>query len=75
MGFSVGLEAIETGEGSEAEVILILQSILWVAFRSAALLGAALGAIAMVGLGPEVAGKVTAGAAVILSVALRAILD
>lgn len=74
MGFSVGLGAGEAGEGSEAEVILMLQSILWVAFLSAALLGAGLGAVAMVGLGPEVAGKAAAGATVILSVALRAIL-
>lgn len=75
MGFSVGLGAGEGGEGSEAEVILMLQSILWVAFLSAGLLGAGLGAVAMVGLGPEVAGKVAAGAAIISSVALRAILD
>lgn len=63
MGFSVGLGAGDAGEGTKAEVISMLQLILWVAFQSAALLGAALGAIAMAGLGPEVAGKVTAGAA------------
>ncbi|KAM9339175.1 uncharacterized protein ABDE67_016825 [Symphorus nematophorus] len=74
MGFSVGLGAGEAGEGSEAEVVLMLQSVLWVAFLSAGLLGAGLGTVAMVGLGPEAAGKVAAGAAVISSVALRAIL-
>ncbi|XP_028253245.1 uncharacterized protein LOC114428766 [Parambassis ranga] len=79
MGFFVGLGAGEAGEGSEAEVILMLQSVLWVVFLSAALLGAGLGTVAMVGLGPEVAGKVAGnvalGAAVISSVALRTILQ
>lgn len=75
LGFSVGLGAGEAGEGSEAEVVVMLQSVLWVAYLSAALLGAGLGTVAMVGLGPEVAGKVAVGAAVISSVALRAILQ
>lgn len=75
LGFSVGLSAGEAGEGSEAEVILMLQSVLWVAFLSAGLLGAGLGTVAMVGLGPEVAGKVAVGAAIISSVSLRAILQ
>ncbi|XP_041815107.1 uncharacterized protein LOC121622258 [Chelmon rostratus] len=75
MGFSVGLGAGEAGEGSEAEVVMMLQSVLWVAFLSAGLLGAGLGTVASVGLGPDVAGKVAAGAAVISSVALRAILQ
>lgn len=74
LGFSVGLVAGEAGEGSEAEVVLMLHSVLWVAYLSAGLLGAGLGTVAMVGLGPEVAGKVAVGAAVISSVALRAIL-
>ncbi|XP_049914583.1 uncharacterized protein LOC126398957 [Epinephelus moara] len=74
LGFSVGLGAGEAGEGSEAEVVLMLQSVLWVAFLSAGLLGAGLGTVATVGLGPGVAGKVAVGAAVISSLALRAIL-
>lgn len=74
LGFSVGLVAGEAGEGSETEVVLMLQSVLWVAYLSAGLLGAGLGTVAMVGLGPEVAGKVAVGAAVISSVALRSIL-
>ncbi|TDH00303.1 hypothetical protein EPR50_G00187140 [Perca flavescens] len=75
LGFSVGLGAGEAGEGSEAEVVLMLQSVLWVAFLSAGLLGAGLGTVAMVGLGPEVAGKIAVGAAIISSVSLRAILQ
>ncbi|KAK2890258.1 hypothetical protein Q8A73_018558 [Channa argus] len=74
LGFSVGLIAGEAGEGSEAEVVLMLQSVLWVAYLSAGLLGAGLGTVAMVGQGPNIAGKVAVGAAVISSVALRAIL-
>ncbi|XP_070843164.1 uncharacterized protein [Chaetodon trifascialis] len=74
MGFSVGLGAGEAGEGSEAEVVLMLRSVLWVAFLSAGLLGAGLGTVATVGLGPNMAGKVAEGAAIISSVALRAIL-
>lgn len=75
LGFSVGLLAGEAGEGTEAEVVSMLQSVLWVAYLSAGLLGAGLGTVAMVGLGPEVAGKIAAGAAVVSSVALRAILQ
>lgn len=75
LGFFVGLAAGEAGEGSEAEVVLMLQSVLWVVYLSAGLLGAGLGTVAMVGLGPEVAGKVALGVAVISSVALRAILQ
>ncbi|XP_076612768.1 uncharacterized protein LOC143336455 [Chaetodon auriga] len=74
MGFSVGLGAGEAGEGSEAEVVLMLRSVLWVAFLSAGLLGAGLGTVATVGLGPNMAGEVAEGAAIISSVALRAIL-
>ncbi|XP_030260204.1 uncharacterized protein LOC115573536 isoform X3 [Sparus aurata] len=72
MGFSVGLGAGEAGDGCEAEVVLMFESVVWVVFLSAGLLGAGLGTVAMVGLGPEVAGKVATGAAVISSVALRA---
>ncbi|XP_054474867.1 uncharacterized protein LOC129107409 [Anoplopoma fimbria] len=75
LGFSVGLGAGEAGEGSEAEVVLMLQSVIWVAFLSAGLLGAGLGTVATVGLGSEVAGKVTVGAAIISSVSLRVILQ
>ncbi|XP_023285782.1 uncharacterized protein LOC111672572 [Seriola lalandi dorsalis] len=73
LGFSVGLVAGEAGEGSE--VVLMLQSVLWVAFLSAGLLGAGLGTVAMVGLGPEMAAKVAVGASIISSVSLRAILQ
>uniref|UniRef100_A0A087XSR7 Uncharacterized protein n=1 Tax=Poecilia formosa TaxID=48698 RepID=A0A087XSR7_POEFO len=58
-------------EGTKTQVILILQSVLWVGFLSVGLLGAGLGTVAMVGLGPEVAGKVCVGAVVITSIALR----
>lgn len=75
LGFSVGLVAGEAGEGSKAEVVWMLQSVLWVAFLSAGLLGAGLGTVAMVGLGPEAAGKIAVGAAVISSATLRAILQ
>lgn len=75
MGFSVGLGAGEAGERPEADMILMLQSILWVAFLSAGLLGAGLSAVAMVGLGPNVAAKVAAGGAIFSSVALRVILN
>ncbi|XP_069579935.1 uncharacterized protein [Brachyistius frenatus] len=75
LGFFIGLGASDAGDGSEAEVVLVLKSVLWVAFLSAGLLGAGLGTVTMVGLGPEVAGKVTVGAAIITLVALRAILQ
>ncbi|XP_072218512.1 uncharacterized protein [Leuresthes tenuis] len=75
LGFCVGLGSGEAGDGSEAEVVLMLQSVLWVAFLSAGLLGAGLGTVSMVGLGPEVAGKIAVGAAIITSVALRAVLQ
>ncbi|XP_076016358.1 uncharacterized protein LOC143008464 [Genypterus blacodes] len=68
LGFSVG-----AGVGETAEVVLILQSVLWVAFLSAGLLGAGLGTVAMVGLGPDVARNVAIVAAVTSSVAMRAI--
>lgn len=75
LGFSVGLVAGEGGETLKAEVVLMLQSVLWVTFLSAGLLGAGLGTVAMVGLQPETSGKVTVGAAIISSVTLRAILQ
>ncbi|XP_068433464.1 uncharacterized protein [Clinocottus analis] len=75
LGFSVGLGAGEAAEGSEAEVVLMLRSVLWVAFLSAGLLGAGLGTVATAGLGPEVAGKVAVGAAITSSVFLRVILQ
>ncbi|KAM4712520.1 uncharacterized protein FYW61_019834 [Anableps anableps] len=74
LGFFVGLGTGEAEEGTKAQVVLMLQSVLWVAFLSVGLLGAGLGTVAMVGLGPEVAGKVGVGAVVITSIALRAIL-
>ncbi|XP_029281132.1 uncharacterized protein LOC115003478 [Cottoperca gobio] len=75
LGFSVGLGAGEAGEGAEVEVFFMLQSVVWVAFLCAGLLGAGLGTVATVGLGPEVAGKVAVGAAIISSISLRAILQ
>ncbi|KAM6915175.1 uncharacterized protein FYW49_010085 [Xenentodon cancila] len=74
LGFFIGLGAGEAGEGSEAEVVLMLQSVVWVSFLSAGLLGAGLGTVAMVGVGPEAAGKIALGAALVTSVSLRAIL-
>lgn len=71
----MGLGAGEAVDGSKEEVVVMLQSVLWVAYLSAALLGAGLGTVAMVGLGPEVAGKVALGVAIMTSVALRAILQ
>uniref|UniRef100_UPI0037E733C4 uncharacterized protein n=1 Tax=Semicossyphus pulcher TaxID=241346 RepID=UPI0037E733C4 len=73
LGFFVGVCAGVAGYGLEDEVVLMLESVLWVAFLSAGLLGAGLGTVAMVGLGQEVAGKVAVGAAVISSLALRAV--
>lgn len=75
LGFFVGLGAGEAVDGSKEEVVVMLQSVLWVAYLSATLLGAGLGTVAMVGLGPEVAGKVALGVAIMTSVALRAILQ
>lgn len=75
LGFVLGLWAGAAGDGSKAEVGLMLQSVLWVALVSAGLLGAGLGTVAMVGLGSEMAGKVAVGAAVITSVSLRALLQ
>lgn len=75
LGFFVGLGAGEAVDGSKEEVVVMLQSVLWVAYLSAALLGAGLGTVAMVGLGPEVAGRVALGVAIMTSVALRAILQ
>ncbi|XP_040016053.2 uncharacterized protein LOC120807770 [Gasterosteus aculeatus] len=73
LGFLVGLGAGEPGEASEAEMVLMLQSVLWVAFVAAGLLGAGLGTVVTVGLAPAAAGKVTVGAAVVSSVSLRAV--
>lgn len=73
LGFVLGLRAGAAGEGSKAEVGLVLQLVLWVAFVSAGLLGAGLGTVATVGL--EMAGKVTVGAAIITPVTLRVVLQ
>ncbi|XP_068564367.1 uncharacterized protein [Cebidichthys violaceus] len=75
LGFFVGLGAGEAGEGSKAEVVSVLQSVVWVVFLSAGLLGASLGTVATVGLEPGGVGKVALGAAVISSLSLRAILQ
>lgn len=75
LGFSVGLGAGESGQGSQKEAISMLHSVLWVAFLSAGLLGAGLGTVAMIGLGPKAAGKVAVGAAIISAAALRVILE
>ncbi|XP_051792618.1 uncharacterized protein LOC127530283 [Acanthochromis polyacanthus] len=74
LGFFVGLGAGQAGDGSEPEVVLMLHSVLWVAFLSAGLLGAGLGTVAMVSLGPAAALKVSVGAAVLVSAALRLVL-
>lgn len=75
LGFLIGLGAGEGGHGeSEEEVALMLESVLWVGVLSSGLLGAALGTTAVVGLGPEGAGRVAVGAAVTSSAALRLIL-
>ncbi|KAM4528753.1 uncharacterized protein V3H82_027020 [Fundulus diaphanus] len=74
LGFLVGLGAGGAEEGTKAQVVLMLQSVLWVVFLAGGLLGAGLGTVAMVGLGSEVTGKVGVGAAVITSMALRAVL-
>ncbi|XP_024147070.1 uncharacterized protein LOC112158105 [Oryzias melastigma] len=74
LGFSVGL-GTGKAEDLETEVVLMLNSVLWVAFLSAGLLGAGLGTVAMVGLGTEVAGKISVAASVAISMALRAVLE
>ncbi|XP_023203263.1 uncharacterized protein LOC111611355 [Xiphophorus maculatus] len=73
LGFFVGLGSGGAEEGTKTQVILMLQSVLWVGFLSVGLLGAGLGTVAMVGLGPEVAGKVGVGAVVVTSIALKAV--
>ncbi|XP_031722082.1 uncharacterized protein LOC116393688 [Anarrhichthys ocellatus] len=75
LGFFAGLGAGEAGEGSKAEVVLVLQSVVWVVFLSAGLLGASLGTVATVGLEPGGVGKVALGAAIMSSLSLRAILQ
>lgn len=59
---------------SEEDVALMLSSVLWVGVLSAGLLGAAIGAVAMVGLGAVAAERVALEAAVTSSVALRLLL-
>ncbi|KAM6992183.1 uncharacterized protein LKV04_008241 isoform 2-T2 [Tautogolabrus adspersus] len=75
LGFCIGSCTGVAEKVLEEEVVVMLESVLWVAFLSAGLLGAGLGTVAMVGLGPDMAGKVAVGAAVISSVALRALLQ
>ncbi|KAM9703499.1 uncharacterized protein ACNS7B_002215 [Menidia menidia] len=74
LGFCVGLGSGGAGNETKADVTLMLQSVVWVAFLSAGLLGAGLGTVAMVGLGPDPAGKMSVGAGVLTTVALRAVL-
>lgn len=74
LGFGVGLGAGEAKENSDAQVEIMLESVLWVAFLSAGLLGAGLGTVAMVGGGAEVAGKIALGTSIISAIALRVIL-
>ncbi|XP_029903096.1 uncharacterized protein LOC115356175 [Myripristis murdjan] len=74
-GFVAGLGAASEAEPeSEADVALMLSSVLWVGVLSAGLLGAAIGAVAMVGLGAVAAERVAMEAAVTSSVALRLLL-
>lgn len=75
LGFSVGVTSGAAGEGAEEEMVSMLQSVLWVVFLSAGLLGAGLGTVAMVGLAQEAAEGFALGAAIISTVALRALLQ
>lgn len=73
LGFGVGLGAGEADDNSEAEVVLMLQSVLWVAFLSTGILGAGLGTVAMVGVGTEMAGKIAFGTSIMSAITLRVI--
>ncbi|XP_041721073.1 uncharacterized protein LOC121552322 [Coregonus clupeaformis] len=73
VGFPMGVGAGGT-DGSGSEVTVMLGSVLWVGTLAAGLLGAALGTVAVVSLGPEGAARVAVGAAVTSSCALRLIL-
>lgn len=73
LGFGVGLGAGEAEDNSEAEVVFMLQSVLWVAFLSTGILGAGLGTVAMVGVGTEMAGKIAIGTSAMSAIALRLI--
>ncbi|XP_038132452.1 uncharacterized protein LOC119777587 [Cyprinodon tularosa] len=74
LGFFVGLGAGGAEEGTKEQVVLMLQSVVWVVFLSAGLLGAGLGTVAMVSLGSEFPGKLSVGAAVVTSMALKGVL-
>ncbi|XP_071019828.1 uncharacterized protein [Oncorhynchus clarkii lewisi] len=71
VGFPMGTG--DTG-GTGSEVTVMLGSVLWVGTLAAGLLGAALGTVAVVSLGPEGAARVAVGAAVASSCTLRLIL-
>lgn len=73
LGFGVGLGAGGADNNSEAEVVFMLESVLWVAFLSAGILGAGLGTVAMVGVGTEMAGKIALGTSIVSAIALRVI--
>lgn len=73
LGFGIGLGASETKVDAEAEVVFMLESVLWVSFLSAGILGAGLGTVAMVGMGIEMAGIIAIGTSITSSIALRVI--
>ncbi|XP_020773511.1 uncharacterized protein LOC110153919 [Boleophthalmus pectinirostris] len=73
LGFGVGLGAGELENNSEAEMVIMIESVLWVAFLSAGILGAGLGTVAMVDVGTEMAGNIAIGTSVLSAIALRVI--
>lgn len=73
LGFGIGLGAGEAEDNTESEVVFMLESVLWVAFLSAGILGAGLGTVAMVGVGTEIAGKIAIGTSITSAFALRVI--
>ncbi|XP_072297432.1 uncharacterized protein [Eucyclogobius newberryi] len=75
LGFGVGLGAGAQDDGSETEMVIMLESVLWVSFLSSGILGAGLGTVAMVDVGTEMAGKIAIGTSVLSAFALRVILN
>ncbi|KAK7906917.1 hypothetical protein WMY93_015529 [Mugilogobius chulae] len=75
LGFGVGLGAGEQNDSSEAEMVIMIESVVWVAFLSSGILGAGLGTVVMADVGAEMAGKIAIGISVLSAIALRVILN
>lgn len=71
LGLGVGFGAYKVDDNSEAEVVIMLESVLWVAFLSAGIFGGGLGTVAMVGVGSEMAGKIAILISIVSTIVLR----